>query len=164
MGLGNAESPERLHCASVIFRKRVVEKVMRKAVLLAMLALGGCMSEHPAIRPLRPLEIATARYQPLATTTLTGTMMYEGGCLLFRDEPSGSIVMPVLPAGSTFNGTAVSYHLPGKSDQWVAIAQEMLLYGEPLKWSTLTSAAYVPFNHQCGAYPPFFVSAVRPAD
>ncbi len=137
---------------------------MRKEGLLLLLALSGCVSEHPAIRPLRPLEIATAPYQPLATTTITGTLMYEGGCLLFRDEQSGALVMPVLPYGSTFNGTAVSYHLPGKADQWVAIAQELLLYGQPLQWGTLSGTTYRPFNHQCGAYRPFFVTAVRPAD
>src|SRR5690348_12974805 len=137
---------------------------MRKAFLAAFLVLGGCFNNHPAVRPLRPLEIATAPYQPLATIALTGSMMYEGGCLLFRDEQSGAILMPVWPAGSSFNGTALLYHLPGKSDQWVAVAQEVLLSGQPLQWSALGSAAYQPIEHQCGAYPPFFVTSVRPAD
>ena len=137
---------------------------MRKAWLAAFLMLGGCFDNHPAVRPLRPLEIATAPYQPLATTALTGSMMYEGGCLLFRDEQSGALVMPVWPAGSSFNGTALLYHLPGKSDQWVAVSQEVLVYGQPLQWPTLGNAAYQPIQHQCGAYPPFFVTGVRPAD
>jgi hypothetical protein len=137
---------------------------MRKAYLPAFLMLGGCFNNHPAVRPLRPLEIATAPYQPLATTALTGSMMYEGGCLLFRDEHSGSLLMPVWPAGSSFNGTALLYHLPGKSDQWVAVAQEVLLYGQPLRWGSLAAISYQPVEHQCGAYPPFFVTNVRPAD
>ncbi|MGE5563544.1 MAG: hypothetical protein ACM3ZV_09580 [Bacillota bacterium] len=122
------------------------------------------MSQHPAVRPLRPLEIATAPYHDVATTALTGTLMYEGGCLLFRDEDSRAILMPVWPAGSSFNGTALLYHLPGKADQWVAVGQEMLVYGQPLQWATLNSPVYQPAQHQCGAFAPFFVSAVRPAD
>ncbi|HEY7005010.1 MAG TPA: hypothetical protein VH392_00865, partial [Sphingomicrobium sp.] len=119
---------------------------------------------HPAVRPLRPLEIPTAPYQAMATTTLTGSLMYEGGCLLFRDEDSGSLLMPVWPTGSSFNGTALLYHLPGKSDQWVAVSQQELLYGQPIQWTTLGAPEYQPFQSQCGAYAPFFVTAVRPAD
>lgn len=137
---------------------------MRKLGLLAMLVLCGCMSDHPAVRPLRPLEIATAPYQPLATTALTGTLMYEGECLLFRDDHSGAILMPVWPAGSSFNGTALLYHLPGKSDQWVTVSQEVLLSGQPIGWMTLGGVPYQPLQRQCGAYAPFFVSQVRPAD
>jgi hypothetical protein len=137
---------------------------MRKAGLLVILLLGACMSNQPKVRPLRPLEIATAPYQPLATTALTGSMMYEGGCLLFRDDQSGAILMPVWPTGSSFNGTALLYHLPGKSDQWLAVAQEVLLSGQPISWTTLGGIPYEPIHRQCGGYAPFFVSAVRPAD
>jgi hypothetical protein len=136
---------------------------MRKTGLLAILILAGCV-EHPGIRPLRPLEIATAPYLPFAPAALTGSLMYENGCLIFRDEQSGMLMTPVLPGGSTFNGTALTFHLPGKADQLVAINQEVLFYGRPLQWSTLPGAAYQPVQHQCGAYPPFFVAAVRPAD
>ena len=136
---------------------------MRKAGLIAILALAGCL-EHPGIRPLRPLEIATAPYQPAAPAALTGSLMYESGCLIFRDEQSGALMTPVLPIGSTFNGTALTFHLPGKADQLVAINQEVLLYGQPLRWATFQGAAYQPVEHQCGAYPPFFVAGVRPAD
>lgn len=135
---------------------------MRKAALLTILALGGCMSDHPRIRPLHPLEIATAPYRDVAPSALTGTLMYEGGCLIFRDEHSRALLTPVVPTGSTFNGSALLFHLPGKSDQWVAINQEVLLYGEPLQWPSLAGEA--PMQQQCGAYPPFFVSEVRPAD
>lgn len=139
---------------------------MRKAGLIAIVALGGCVnwSTQPRIRPLRPLEIATAPYHDLATTALTGSLMYEGGCLLFRDDQSRTILMPVWPAGSTFNGTAVNFHQPGKADQWLAVAQEVVLYGQPIRWPTLDGPPYLPFEHQCGVYPPFFVTSTRPAD
>ena len=137
---------------------------MRKVGLLAVLLLSGCFDNHPAVRPLRPLEIATAPYQPLATKALTGTLMYEGGCLLFRDDRGGTILMPVWPDGSSFNGTALLYHLPGKSDQWLVVSQEVLLSGQPTSWAALGAASYLPLRSQCGAYAPFFVSQVRPAD
>ena len=137
---------------------------MRKAGIGLILALGGCMSQHPSIRPLRPLEIATAPYQDVVTTALTGSLMYEGGCLLFRDDQSRALLMPVWPAGSSFNGTALLFHLPGKSDQWLPVAQEVVLYGEPLQWTTFGTAMYQPVEHQCGAFAPFLVSSIRPAD
>jgi hypothetical protein len=137
---------------------------MRKAGLLALLVLAGCVSNHPGVRPLRPLEIATAPYQPLATTNLTGTLMYEGGCLLFRGEESGTLFLPVFPAGSSFNGNALLFHLPGKGDQWLAVAQELLIYGHPIEWQALGSSLYEPMLRQCGAYAPFFVANVRPAN
>jgi hypothetical protein len=136
---------------------------MRKAALLTTLALAGCL-EQPGIRPLRPLEIATAPYQPVATVALPGSLMYEGGCLIFRDEQSGTLMTPVLPAGSSFNGTALLFHLPGKADQWVAINQEVLLYGQPRDWAALPEMAYQAVEHQCGAFPPFFVTGARPAN
>ena len=135
---------------------------MRKAGLLTIFLLGGCMSEHPSIRPLRPLEIATTPYRDVATTALTGSLMYEGGCLLFRDDETRALMMPVWPAGSSFNGTALLYHLPGKADQWIPISQEVVLYGEPTQWSAFTT--YQPFQHQCGTFAPYYVGAVRPAD
>jgi len=136
---------------------------MRKAALIAILMLGGCFGRS-GIRPLRPLEIPTAPYQEMTTTALTGSLMYEGRCLLFRDEQSRLVVMPVWPAGSSFNGTAVLYHLPGKNDQWIAVSQEVLLYGQPLQWQSLDGQLYRPFEGQCGIYPPFFVTGLRPAD
>lgn len=137
---------------------------MRNAWLLAVLMLGGCMSSQSQIRPLRPLEIATAPYREVATADSTGSLMYEGGCLLFHEEETGALVMPVWPTGSSFNGTAVLFHHPGKMDQRLIIAEEFEMAGEPLEWGALGSDDYQPFQHQCGAYTPFFVSAVRPAD
>ena len=137
---------------------------MRRAGLVAIVMLAGCVSNHLAVRPLRPLEIATAPYQPLATTALSGSFMYEGGCLLFRDEESGSLLMPVLPSGSSFNGNALLFHLPGKADQWLAVSQEVLIYGQPIQRQALIAPTYAPIEQQCGAYAPFFVNHVRPAN
>jgi hypothetical protein len=120
---------------------------------------------HTGIRPLRPLEIATAPYQDVATTDMPGSLMYEGGCLLFRNEQRRAILMPVWPSGSIFNGTAVVFHEPGKTDQRIMIAEEFVLSGQPTQWSTLDpAAAYASLRRQCGAYQPFFVSSVRPAN
>lgn len=137
---------------------------MRRAGLVAIVMLAGCVSNHLAVRPLRPLEIATAPYQPLATTALSGSFMYEGGCLLFRDDESGSLLMPVLPSGSSFNGNALLFHLPGKADQWLAVSQEVLIYGQPIQRQALIAPTYAPIEQQCGAYAPFFVNHVRPAN
>ena len=136
---------------------------MRKAAVVAMVALGGCVAQR-GVRPLRPLEIATAPYQEVKSAALTGTLMYEGGCLLFRDEQSRMLFMLVWPAGTSFNGSAVTFHLPGKANQVLAIAQELVIGGQPIVWGTLGTPFYQPLQHQCGAYPPFFVSSARPAD
>ena len=136
---------------------------MRLKGLAALMVLGGCAAQN-GVRPLRPLEIATAPYQQVATSAMTGTLMYEGGCLLFHDEASGLNFMPVLPFGSSFNGTAVLFHKPGRSDQWVAVAQELFIEGQPIGWPTLRSRTYQPFHHQCGGFTPFFISAVTPAN
>jgi hypothetical protein len=136
---------------------------MRLTWLAAMMFLGGCVS-HNGVRPLRPLEIATAPYQQVATSAMTGTLMYEGGCLLFHDEGSGLNYMPVWPVGSTFNGTAVLFHKPGRADQWIAVAQELFIEGQPIGWPTLRSLTYQPFHHQCGGFSPFFISSVTPAN
>ena len=136
---------------------------MRKSGLLALAMLGACGGD-PHIRPLRPLEIATAPYQEVATTALTGTLMYEGGCLLFHDDIDGTLLLPVWPTGSSFNGTAVLFHHPGKADQWLMVTQEFLMQGQPLGPAALEGAVYRPVEHQCGQYPPFFVAAIRPAD
>jgi hypothetical protein len=136
---------------------------MRKAGLMGFLALGACMSQG-GIRPLRPLEIPTAPYHDVATTALPGSLMYEGGCLLFRDDQSGALLLPVWPGRSIFNGSALLFHQPGKADQWVPVASEFLMYGQPLRWPTLGAPTYQPFHQECGGYQPFFVTSVRPAN
>jgi hypothetical protein len=162
MALGNAALPERLHCASVIFRQRAAECAMRKTGLLLISLLGGCMS-HQGVRPLRPLEIPTAPYHELATIALTGSLEYEAGCLLFHDDETGGLLLPVWPTGSTFNGTALQFHKPGKADQRIMVAEEFQMAGQPLQWTTLGAPTYQQFQRQCGAAP-FFVSATRQAN
>jgi len=135
---------------------------MRKTVLIVVALLAGCVTRS-GIRPLRPLEIATAPYQDVVTTALDGSLMYEGGCLFFRNEATHAYLMPVWPVGSEFNGTSVIFHQPGKADQRVMVAEEFVMEGQPLQWSVLSQPAYVPFRRQCVAQP-FFVSSVRPAD
>jgi hypothetical protein len=135
--------------------------MMRKTHLVAVMLLAGCVSH--GVRPLRPHELAVAPYQQTITSALTGTLMYEGGCLLFRDEASLAQLFPVWPVGSTFNGTSVIFHEPGKTDQRVLIGEEFTMSGQPIGWTTLASPAYLPFHNQCGAQP-FFVSSVRPAN
>jgi hypothetical protein len=139
---------------------------MRKAGLICAFALSGCASYSGihSVHPLRPLQIATAPYQPVATTALSGSLLYDGGCLLFRGNRTGALLMPVWPAGTIFNGTAVIYHEPGRADEPVMVAEQFLMEGQPLQWSSLTAPPYLPFQDQCGAYPPFFVSHVRPAN
>jgi hypothetical protein len=142
----------------------ITETGMRRAGLFALVLLGSCTTyAHRGIRPLRPLELATAPYQETATTALTGSLMYEGGCLLFRDELSTARLLPVWPTGSVFNGTSVIFHQPGKADQPVLIGQEFVMEGRPLIWPALSTSVYSPFQHQCAAQP-FLVARVRPAD
>lgn len=135
---------------------------MRKIVASSViLALASCATEPAAMRPLRPLALATMPYQWTSTTTATGSLLYEGGCLLFHDEDGSRLFLPVWPSGSSFNGEAVTMHTPGKTDQPVQIAQEVVVSGQPLAAPLPPELA--PFEHQCGA-PPMAVVAVKPAD
>jgi len=136
---------------------------MRKIILPAIALLQACASNTNGVHPLRPLEIATAPYHPTVTAALTGSLMYEGNCLLFRDEETKTYLMPVWPFGSSFNGTGLLFHQPGKTDQRIMIAEEFMMEGQPLQWSTLRGPTYAPFLSQCGMQP-FFVSSVRPAN
>ena len=130
---------------------------------IVVLLLTGCASHSAGIRPLRPLELAAAPYQETVTDYPAGSLMYEGGCLLFRDSQTKAQLMPVWPIGSIFNGTSVNFHQPGKSDQPVLVGEMFVMEGRPAQWSELPVSAYAPFQNQCAA-PPFFVSGVRPAD
>jgi hypothetical protein len=140
-----------------------MECVMRKSILSLLLLLPACATSTSGVHPLRPLEIPTAPYHGFVTAALPGSLMYEGNCLLFRDEATKSYLMPVWPIGSSFNGTAILVHQPGKTDQRIMVAEEFLMEGQPLQWSALGGAAYAPFLNQCGVQP-FFVSSVRPAN
>src|SRR6476469_8364883 len=125
---------------------------MRKAGLLALRLLSACTTTSGnRIRPLRPLELAVAPYRERVTATPTGTLMYEGGCLLFRDEAKPARLLPVWPIGSVFHGTSVIFHHPGKSDQRIVIGEEFVMEGQRGDWAALPPATFLPFQHQCGA-------------
>lgn len=134
---------------------------MRASYLVALMLLAGCTPR--GAHPLTPKDLATAPYQSFATTTFTGSLMYEGGCLLFRDVNDSVQLLPVWPAGSSFNGTALTFHRPGKAEQVLTIGEEFEMSGQPLAWTAPSSAIYEPYHRQCPAEP-FSVSAIRPAN
>jgi hypothetical protein len=134
---------------------------MRKSALAAMVLLQAC-APH-SIRPLRPYEIATAPYHSADSETLVGSLMYEGGCLLFRSEDGRRQVLPIWPTGTIFQESLLTFHRPTKSDQKVTVAQEIQLQGQAADWSSLDVGLYERFRHQCGSQQ-FFVSAVTPAN
>jgi hypothetical protein len=138
---------------------------MRKTGVLILLLLSGCVTSSGShgLRPLRPLEIPLAPYQETVNSALTGSLLYEGNCLLFRDEATGGRLLPIWPLGTIFNGTSVIFHQPGKADQRVMIAEEFVMSGQSLQWDALSATYYLPFQRYCAAQP-FFVSRVRPAD
>ena len=124
--------------------------------------LVGCTSSR-TVRPLRPLELATAPYHEGAAQARIGSLMYEGGCLLFREDGSAAQLLPVWPSGSVFNGTIVIFHQPAKAEQRIAIGEEFVMEGQPASWSALRPSDFRPFQNQCNRQP-FFVSTVRPAN
>lgn len=135
---------------------------MRRAVILVPLLLAGCV-EARGIRPLRPLELATAPYLQAAAQTRVGSLMYEGDCLIFSDGEKRSWLLPIWPDGSTFNGTLLTFHHPAKDEQRVALGEEFVMEGRLVSWQELPSRRYAPFWQQCRVQP-FIVSSVRPAD
>ena len=129
-----------------------------------LLLLSGCSwNGGHGIRPLRPLELATGPYQDTVSAQLTGSLMYEGGCLLFREDQTKELLLPVWPSGSIFNGTSVIFHQPGKTDQPILIAEQLMIGGVTMPWTQLSANYYAPFEAQCRAQP-FLVSEVTPAD
>ena len=128
----------------------------------ALTMLCGCAAnQHRGIRPLRPLELATGPYVATVTASVTGSLMYEGGCLLFRPADNQATLLPVWPYGSVFNGTSVIFHEPGKASQPVLVEQQITIEGRILGWDELPG--YAPFENQCRAAP-FMVAKVHPAD
>src|SRR5262249_36804290 len=117
-----------------------------------------------SVHPLRPQDLATAPYQSVATAAFTGTLLYEGGCLLFRDDGNRVQLLPVWPAGSVFNGTSVIFHQPGKAEQRVVVGEEFKMEGQPIAWPVLPAPTNAKVRRQGGASPPFFVSRTRPAN
>jgi len=134
---------------------------MKRPFVVVLLLLGGCVSH--SVQSLKPLEIATAPYHGIATAGFTGSLMYEGGCLLFRDEGNHLQLMPVWPDGSTFNGTSVTFHEPGKSEQRIIIGEEFRMEGRPLQWTRVPNPRATIFAQQC-ARQPFAVLGVHPAN
>jgi hypothetical protein len=137
---------------------------VRQARLLGLAFLASCSTySNRGVRPLRPLELATAPYTETVAAELTGSLMYEGGCLLFREDGTEDRLLPVWPTGSIFNGTSVIFHEPGKADQPILIAQEFVMAGRSVAWPALSQTTYAPFEHQCTARP-FLVSKIWPAN
>lgn len=138
---------------------------MRVLAWAYLFVLASCATAYPhrGIRPLRPLELATAPYTGEVAEVLSGSLLYEGGCLLFRDDRSKELLLPVWPFGSIFNGTAVIFHEPGKADQPILVTQELVVEGQREQWPSLAAATYAPFQQQCRAQP-FLVSRTHPAD
>jgi hypothetical protein len=136
---------------------------LRDLSLVTSLSLLAACVHGGGVRPLHPLELATSQYSEAVTSARTGSLMYEGGCLLFREDDGGKVVLPVWPDGSIFNGTSVIFHEPAKADQPVVLGQEFVMEGQEARWDMLPAANYASFRHQCAAQP-FFVSRVRPAD
>ena len=134
---------------------------MRLAILTTSLLLAGCAST--GVHPLRPLEIPTAPYTGITTAALTGSLMYEGGCLTFRDDDFRHRLVPVWPDGTVFNGTSVIFHEPGRADQRLVIGEEILLEGQPLQWGRVPGPRTALHQQQCGGEP-FAVLGVRPAN
>jgi hypothetical protein len=123
--------------------------------------LAGC-APH-GVHPLRPLEILTAHYKGAVTTGMTGTLLYEGGCLLFRDDNKRVQVLPIWPDGSTFNGTSVTFHEPGHADQRIVVGEEFLMEGQPLQWPRVPGSRAALHQQHCGSQP-FAVLGIRPAN
>ena len=134
----------------------------RLAAVAALVCLHACVG-HSGVRPLRPLELATAPYTPVISSSMTGSLGYEGDCLLFRDDETKAMFFPIWPLGSTFNGTSVTFHEPARAEQRVVIGEELVISGASAAWPSLDPVAYAPFHHQCGATP-FFVRRVGPAN
>lgn len=134
---------------------------MRKLLLVGILFLGACASN--AVRPLRPNELALAPYREPATQNYVGSLMYEGGCLLFEDEGRSVRLLPIWPSGSRFEESLITFHRPGKAEQRVPVGEEILLSGQRADWATLAGPRMAPFEHQCGGTP-IFVTAITPAN
>jgi len=126
------------------------------------LLMCGCTHSN-GVRPLHPLELATSLYSETVTSARTGSLMYEGGCLLFREDGSAAQFLPIWPDGSIFNGKSVIFHQPAKADQRIVMGEEFVIEGQDVPWQSLSAADYRPFHHQCDRRP-LFVSRVRPAD
>lgn len=133
---------------------------MRSVTLLALL-LCACVSN--GVHPLRPLEIPTQPYSGVVTSSSTGTLTYEGGCLEFRADDRHGQLVPIWPDGTTFNGTLVTFHQPGRSDEMIVVNEEILMSGEPMQWSRLPGSR-MPLHQRVCRGTPIAVAGIRPAN
>ena len=129
--------------------------------MLPLMLLVGCASG--GVQPLKPLEIATEPYSGLGIANGTGTLAYEGNCLSFWDDEHKAMWVPVWPIGTTFNGTSIIFHRPGRADQPFVLGQEVQISGQPLDWPKVPGARAPLFARQCAGIP-FAVADVRPAN
>jgi hypothetical protein len=133
---------------------------VRRAYFVFLL-LAGCVSSGP--HPLPPLEIPTAPYSGVVSSRLTGTLTYDGGCLLFRGDARKVQLVPIWPDGTRFNGTSVIFHQPGRMDQTIVMNEEFVMSGEPVQWGRIAGPRIPLHQRLCGGIP-FAVAAVRPAN
>jgi len=137
---------------------------MRHAGLVSILLLQACVSSSSGPRALHPYEIAIGTYYEQGTRSFVGSLMYEGGCLVFDGERGSPRLLPIWPSGTRFEESLVTFHQPAKSDQRIAIAEEVRVDGRPTEWAELDPATFAPFQHQCGWAKPFYVSGLAPAN
>lgn len=133
---------------------------MRWSALVMLVLLQGCATQ--TVRPLKPYEIATAPYRFGEAKPVVGSLLYEGGCLLFRTEGDLGLLLPVWPAGTKFEESLVTFHEPGRADQRLVIGEEVQLDALPVAWASL-GARFDPFRNQCRAEP-VFITGVTPAN
>ena len=136
---------------------------MRKLTFTGLFLLASCVSTS-SVRALRAYEIAIGPYHEVGTQSFVGSLMYEGGCLVFDGEKGSMRLLPIWPGGTRFEESLVTFHQPAKSDQRVAIGEEIRLDGEPTDWARLDPAEFAPFQQQCGWAKPFYVSGLAPAN
>jgi hypothetical protein len=134
---------------------------MRRVALILVVLLQACASN--GVRPLRLDEIATASYHPASSESFVGSLMYEGGCLLFVSEDGTKQLLPVWPIGSRLEESLVTFHQPAKAEQRFTVGEEIKIDGTAGDWSQLDEREFAAFQQQCSAQP-FFVSAVTPAN
>jgi hypothetical protein len=134
---------------------------MRRVALILVILLQACASDE--VRPLRPDEIATASYHAAGAESLVGSLMYEGGCLMFVTEDGTRQLLPVWPTGSRLEESLVTFHQPAKADQRLTVGEEIKIDGAAGEWAQLDQRQFASFQHQCPAQP-FFVSGVTPAN
>jgi hypothetical protein len=109
------------------------------------------------------MEIPTAPYLGIESARLSGTLTYQGQCLLFRSDANQVQLIPVWPDGTRFNGTSVIFHQPGRMDQPLLMNEEFLMSGKPVQWAGIPGPRTPVHQRQCGGTP-FVVASIRPAN